>query len=227
MAATKPAAVKYQYSKPSLKGVMNLNTEQAKFFAGNRFDSLMTALFIVDVTSRNLAKRLKTFNHKAVVDAVSSKIEAMETSINDEIVRLETMLTSLGVTERAGYSSPLVREFQVTSPEIKRMSKVLQSFDTLITLVDTAWLGEKIESSEAEEFRVAKSDKMAKLIRSLVGLGQSARVKAYSSKSAELKAEIEKVEAAVLTEKAAREASGFIEQEVPADQLDSLEEAAA
>lgn len=223
MATTvQPQATKYQYSKPSLKGKMILNTEQAKFFAGNRFDNLMTALFIIDVTSRKLAKRLRTFDHKAVVEAVSKKIERMEVVVRDEAERLETLLKSLGITERAEYSSPLTREFDITSPEIKRMSKLLQDFDQLIVLVDTAWLREMIDSAEADEFRAEKSNQMARLVRSLIGVGQSARAKAYASKVAELQEDIEKAEAKVAADKAEREASGYIEPDEATDPLDAL-----
>lgn len=203
-----------------------MNTEQAKFFAGNRFDSLMTALFIIDVTSRKLAKRLKTFDHKAVVDAVSKKIERMEVAVRDESERMDALLKSLAIKELAGYSSPLTREFEITSPEIKRMSSLLQAFDHLIIKVDTAWLHEKIDSSEADEFRATKSNQMARLIRSLVGLGQSARAKAYASKVAELQEDIEKAEAQASAEKEQREASGYIEPDGNADALDSLPEEA-
>ncbi|TXG98167.1 MAG: DUF1845 domain-containing protein [Nevskiaceae bacterium] len=226
MATAQPQPTKYQYSKPSLKGKMVLNTEQAKFFAGNRFDSLMTALFIIDVTSRKLAKNLKTFDHKAVVDAVSKKIERMEVAVRDESERMDTLLKSLGIKELASYSSPLTREFEITSPEIKRMSSLLQAFDHLIIQVDTAWLHEKIDSSEADEFRANKSNQMARLIRSLVGLGQSARAKAYASKVAELHEDIEKAEAKASAEKEEREAAGHIEPAGDPDPLDSLPEEA-
>lgn len=221
MASSPAMQPKYQYSKPSLKGKMVLNTEQAKFFSGNRFDSLMTALFIVDVTSRKLAKNLKSFDHKAVVAAVSKKIERMEVAISDETERMEALLKSLGIKERAEYTSPLTRQFEITSPEIKRMSNLLQAFDNLIMLVDTAWLHEKIDSAEADEFRAAKSNQMGRLIRSLVGLGQSARAKAYSSKVAELHEDIEAAEAMASTEKDQREANGYIEPG-NADPLDAL-----
>lgn len=221
MTSAQPEAARYQYSKPSLKGKLVLNTEQAKFFAGNRFDNLMTALFIIDVTSRKLAKRLKSFDHKAVVDAVSKKIERMEVAVSDESQRLETLLKSQGINEWAEYSSPMTREFEITSPEIKRISNLLEAFDRLIILVDTAWLRELIESAEADEFREAKSSQMARLIRSLVGLGQSARSKAYASKISELESDIEKAEAQVADEKAKREATGFLEPENHVDPLDS------
>lgn len=226
MASTHPQPTKYQYSKPSLKGQMVLNTEQAKFFAGNRFDSLMTGLFIIDVTSRKLAKRLKTFDHKAVVEAVAKKIERMEIAVRDETERLDAFLKELGIKELAQYSSPLTREFEITSPEIKRMSSLLQAFDHLIIQVDTAWLHEKIDSAEADEFRATKSNQMARLIRSLVGLGQSARAKAYASKVAELQDDIEKAEAKVNAEKKEREDTGFIEPEGDAGALDLLPEEA-
>ena len=222
MATAQPQPIKDQYSKPSLKGKMVLNTEQAKFFAGNRFDSLMTALFIIDVTSRKLAKNLKTFDHKAVVDAVSKKIERMEVAVGDESERMDTLLKSLGIKELAEYSYPLNREFEITSPEIKRMSSLLQAFDLLIIKVDTAWLHEKIDSSEAEDFRASKSNQMARLIRSLVGLGQSARAKAYASKVAELQEDIEKAEANASAEEQKRKAAGHIEPEGNADILASL-----
>lgn len=67
---------------------------------------------------------------------------------------------------------------------------------------------------------------MARLIRSLVGLGQSARAKAYASKVAELQEDIEKAEAKVSTDKEAREAAGHIEPDGNADPLDSLPEEA-
>ena len=220
---------KYQYSKPSLKGRICLNTEQAKFFAGNRFDNVMTALFIIDVTSRKLAQKLKTFDHKAVVEAVVKRIEGMEQIISAETERLEAFLKANNRNSRASYSSPLTREFDITSPEIKRISTLLQNFDNLIVLIDTVWLEELIDSAEAVEFRAARSEQMKKLFRSLVGLGQGARARAYASKVAELKADIEKAEAQAEQDKADRAAEGFVESPDdsgpdPLDALESLDE---
>ncbi|MCC9289618.1 hypothetical protein [Pseudomonas aeruginosa] len=205
---------------------MVLYTEQAKFFAANRFDSHMTALIIIDVTCRKLAKILKTFDHKAVLDAVSKIIERLEVALRDESVRMDTLLKSLGINELAGYSSPVTREFDITSPEIQRMSSLVQAFDHLIIHVDTAWLHEKFDSSEADEFRANKSNQMARLIRLLVGLGQSARAQAYASKDAELHEDIDKAEANVSAEKEEREAARHIEPVGNADPLDSHPEEA-
>lgn len=215
------ATPKYQYSKPSLKGSITLNTEQAKFFGGNRFDNLMTSMFIVDVISRKLAQKLKTFDHEAVANAVGKKIEEVEKTIDAETQRLEAYLKAQKVAVRASYSSPMVRSFDITSPEIMRISKLLVAFDNLIMLMDTAWLAEKVGSAEAETYRTERTRQMLKLTRSLVGLGQSARNKAYASKVAEesegandlseAKAAIELEEAKAEANKAERKSAGIEE----------------
>jgi len=224
---------KYQYSKPSFKGSITLNTEQAKHFGSNHLDNLQTAMFIVDVVSRKLARNLKTFDHKAVVEAVNHKITTMEKAFSDEIARLEAFLKSAGITARANYSSPLNRDFEITSPEVQRITSLLQSFDHLITLIDTAWLAGKIDSAEADKFRVTKTNQMLKLTRSLVGVGQAARKKAYATKmaeaseadaaeTAEVQKEIELAESRAEASKAERRAAGSVEHDELTDGPDPL-----
>lgn len=222
-AAQQPQAPqRYEYSKPSLSGSITLYTEQAKHFGGNHLDNLQTAMFIIDVVSRKLARNLKTFDHKAVVDAVDKKIGVMEKDIRDETERLEAFLKSRGVTVRANYSSPLHREFAITSPDVQRITSLLVAFDQLIILIDTAWLVGMVDSAEAEKFRVNKSNTLLKLTRSLVGTGQAARTKAYATKAAEASAaeaaeaaevqkEIELAESKAEASKAERRAAGSLE----------------
>lgn len=227
------APQRYQYSKPSLTGSITLYTEQAKHFGGNHLDNLQTAMFIIDVVSRKLARKLKTFDHKAVVDAVNKKIGQMEKAISDETQRLEAFLQSSGITVRANYSSPLHREFEVTSPDVQRITSLLVAFDKLIILIDTAWLAGLVDSAEADTFRVTKSNMLLKLTRSLVGTGQAARTKAYATKlaeasaaeaaeAAEVQKEIEQAESKAEASKAERRAAGSLEPDELQDGPDPL-----
>lgn len=219
---------KYQYSKPSFQGAITLNTEQAKHFGGNHLDNLQTAMFIVDVVSRKLARNLKTFDHKAVVAAVNQRIEAMEEDIRAEAERLDAFLKLNGVSARPNYSSPLYREFEITSPEVQRITRLLVAFDELIIRVDTGWLAGIIDSAEADKFRVSKSNKMLKMTRSLVGLGVAARRKVYATKlaeaaeAAEVKREIEQAETQAEARKAERRAAGSDEPDEMAGSPDPL-----
>lgn len=222
VAAPAPSSEKYQYSKPSFKGKLVLNTEKAKAFGGNRFDNVMTGLFIIDVVARQLAKNLKTYDHKAVAAAVSTKIGEVEKIVSDEIARI-TALLGARAEILPDYSNPLNRTYEITSPEIARFARLLGDFDKLMMLIDVGWLAELIDSDDAEQFRQEKARQILRLIRYLYGTGQSARSKAYASKSAEaaqMKADIEKAEALELAEKNERAAAGILEPK----ELDALEQ---
>ena len=197
---------KFKYSTPSLAGTLTLNTEQAKRFGGNIFDNLTTSLFIIDVMARKLAKNNKAFNHKAVATAVSALIENMQSEIGVEIQRIEVFMKAEEIGSEVTYSNPLIRKFQITSPEIMRVSKLLNDFDRLIVMVDTAWLHGALDSAEADDFRDRKVKAVGKCLKSLISHGMAAREKAYASNDAtDVQNEIAKVEAEVAADAQARE----------------------
>lgn len=206
MAEKQTTPRKFKYSTPSLAGTLTLNTEQAKRFGGNIFDNLTTSLFIIDVMARKLAKNNKAFNHKAVASAVTTLIDNMQAEISGEIQRMEHFMKAEKIGSEVTYSNPLVRQFRITSPEIMRVSTLLNDFDRLIVLIDTAWLHGKLDSAEADEFRDRKVKAVGKCLKSLISNGMAAREKAYaSSEAAEVQQEIAKVEAEVAAEAQARE----------------------
>ncbi|GAB3466007.1 hypothetical protein [Azotobacter salinestris] len=104
------------YSKPSFPGHLRLNSEQAKRFGGAEFDNATSALFVIDVMARKLARRRKNFNHQVVADAISKTIEKMQTEVSNEIQRMETFLKKEGISQRPNYSNPLERKFNISSP---------------------------------------------------------------------------------------------------------------
>ncbi|MBD9634594.1 hypothetical protein [Pseudomonas sp. PDM19] len=215
------APKKYQYSTARLKGHLVLNTEQAKAFSGNRFDNVMTALFVIDVVARKLAQKLKSFDYQAVASAVSTKLANAEKAISDDTARISALLGALAQC-LPEYDHPQERAYEITSPEIARFGALLKAYDHLIMLVDAGWLGGVIESGEADAFRQEKHKQINKLVRFLVGTGQAARTKAYASKSLEMKADLEQADAQEQTEKEERKASGFVEPE--SNDLDAVEQ---
>lgn len=206
MAEKQPVPRRFKYSTPSLAGTLVLNTEQAKRFGGNTFDTLTTSLFTIDVMARKMAKHNKSFNLKAVEDAVSSLIDSMKAEIAGEIQRMEHFLAAEMITSTVTYSNPLERKFRITSPEIKRVSDLINDFDRLIVLIDTAWLHGKLDSDEADEFRSKKVKAVTKCLKSLISHGMAARAKAYASpETADVQSEISKIEAEVAAEAKDRE----------------------
>lgn len=208
MAEKQPIPKRFKHSTPSLAGTLVLNTEQAKRFGGNTFDTLTTCMFTIDVMARKLAKHNKSFNLKAVEEAVTALIENMKSEIEGEIQRMEHFLAAEKITGTVTYSNPLERKFRITSPEIKRVSDLINNFDRLIVLIDTAWLHGKLDSDEAEEFRTKKVKAVTKCLKSLISHGMAARAKAYATPEAsDVQGEIAKVEAEVATEALEREAA--------------------
>ena len=223
MADPKTSPKKYAYSTPSFPGLLHLNSEQAKRFGGTEFDNVTSALFVIDVMARKLARRRKNFNHQVVADAVSKTIEKMQTEVSNEIQRMETFLKKEGISQRPNYSNPLERKFNISSPEVMRLTHLLQAFDTLISLIDTAWLAQKLDSDEASDFRERKTDDMSKMVKALIKHGAAARAMAYANNEVEVQKDIEKVEAQVAADKQEREAAGFVE---PATQDEKDEDVA-
>lgn len=226
MADPKTPTRKYAYSKPSFPGQIRLNTEQAKRFGGAEFDNATSALFIIDVMARNLARRRKNFNHQVVAEAVAKTIEKMQAEVSSEIERLETFLKKEGISQRPDYSNPLERKFNITSPEVMRLTRLLQTFDTLITLIDTAWLASKLDSDEAADFRERKTNDMRKMVKALIKHGAAARAMAYANNDVEAQRDIEKVEAQVAADKQEREAAGFVEPAEVGEEVAEVAEAA-
>jgi len=217
---------KYAYSTPSFPGLLHLNSEQAKRFGGTEFDNVTSALFVIDVMARKLARRRKNFNHQVVADAVSKTIEKMQTEVSNEIQRMETFLKKEGISQRPNYSNPLERKFNISSPEVMRLTHLLQAFDTLISLIDTAWLAQKLDSDEASDFRERKTNDMSKMVKALIKHGAAARAMAYANNEVEVQKDIEKVEAQVAADKQEREAAGFVEPAAVGEEVVEVAEAA-
>ncbi|WP_152390170.1 DUF1845 domain-containing protein [Azotobacter salinestris] len=226
MADPKTPPRKYAYSTPSFPGLLHLNSEQAKRFGGTEFDNVTSALFVIDVMARKLARRRKNFNHQVVADAVSKTIEKMQTEVNNEIQRMETFLKKEGISQRPNYSNPLERKFNISSPEVMRLTHLLQAFDTLISLIDTAWLAQKLDSDEASDFRERKTNDMSKMVKALIKHGAAARAMAYANNEVEVQKDIEKVEAQVAADKQEREAAGFVEPAAVGEDVAEVVEAA-
>jgi len=226
MADPKTPPRKYAYSTPSFPGLLHLNSEQAKRFGGTEFDNVTSALFVIDVMARKLARRRKNFNHQVVADAVSKTIEKMQTEVSNEIQRMETFLKKEGISQRPSYSNPLERKFNISSPEVMRLTHLLQAFDTLISLIDTAWLAQKLDSDEASDFRERKTNDMSKMVKALIKHGAAARAMAYANNEVEVQKDIEKVEAQVAADKQEREAAGFVEPAAVGEEVVEVAEAA-
>lgn len=205
------APKRYIYSTPSFKLEIMLCSEEAKRLGGQVFDTLSSSLFIIDVMSRKMAEKSKSFNHKAITTAVASLIDGITDEIQADISRLSQFLDSQGINDRPSYSNPLKRKYEATSPEIRRFADLVVQFDTLIQLIDTAWLSQLLSSEEAADYRKRKAKALGSVVRKLINHGMAAKQKAYASSDEDVKTDIEAAEAKVAAERQEREDAGFVE----------------
>ncbi|SFL46623.1 hypothetical protein [Azotobacter beijerinckii] len=107
-----------------------------------------------------------------------------------------------------------------------RFTQLLEAFDRLIMLIDTAWLSQKLDSDEAVKFRERKTDDMSKMVKALIKHGAAARAMAHANNDVEAQKDIEKVEAQAAADKQEREAAGFVEPTEAGKEVAEVAEAA-
>ncbi len=216
---------RYEYSTPSLKGVLNLGSEQAKSLVvrlpgrntAPPFQGVSPALFAIDVVTRKMGKNNPAFDHKAVFAAVDSRLKTIEEEFAGEIERLQVYIRNEGIKARASYNSPVEFPYEVTTPQIQRAADLVAQLDLLVTLVDTLWLTGRLSQEEAESFKNGKVKALSKAFRNLISTGFAARKKAFEQNTPEA------VETQQDIIKAEAEAQAALEAEESDDDLDTAE----
>lgn len=184
---------RYEYSTPSLSGVLELGSEHAKSLVirlpGRQtappFQGVSPALFAIDVVTRKMGKNNPTFDHKAVFAAVDSRLKAVEEEFSGEIERLEIYISNESIKARASYNNPVEYSFEVTTPQIQRAADLIAKLDYLVQLVDTLWLTGRLSQEEAESYKNGKTKTLTKAFRNLISTGFAARKKAFEQDSPE------------------------------------------
>lgn len=184
---------RYEYSTPSMSGVLKLGSEQAKSLVvrlpgrstAPPFQGVSPALFAIDVVTRKMGKNNPTFDHKAVFAAVDSRLKAIEEEFSGEIERMGVFIKNEGIKARASYNSPIEFPYEVTTPQIQRAADLVAQLDLLVTLVDTLWLTGRLSLEEAENYKNGKSKALSKAFRNLISTGFAARKKAFEQSTPE------------------------------------------
>ncbi len=218
--AVKPVNSNAPYSTAIMKRTITCQTEEAKAFLGNsRMDNIAVALFILDVTSRKRIARLQIKNkdHKAATKALNKLFTDFEKDLTDETVRIETVLKAQKISGRAEHNNPASQTIEITTPELKRIIDLLESFDNLMILTDTIWLMGIMDTEDALTFKKQKAAQLKRLFGSVITLSKAARKSAY------LKDDTEAQEAIAREE----EKLGVAETEKVTEQAEPLAEDAA
>jgi|LSQX01.1.fsa_nt_gb hypothetical protein len=212
------AKKRYEYSTPSIQGVLTLMSEEAKSLVirtpGLRtpppFQGVFPALFAIDVVTRNMSKNNPSFDHKAVTAAVESRLSGLEEEFKTELERLETLAKNESVNELAKFTSPIDYSYEITTPQIKRAANLIGALDYMVQLVDTLWLHGVVSQDDANNHKARHTKLLAKAFRNLISTGFAARKKAFEEKTPEAietQNDIMKVEAEVAAKIAAEEAA--------------------
>lgn len=194
--ALKPVTASAPYSTAVIKQQITCQTEEAKGFLGHRLGTLSVALFILDVTSRKRIARLNLSQkeHKAASRALNKLFTDFEKDISDETARIETVLKAQKITSRAEHNNPGTATVEITTPELRRAMEILQAFDNLIILVDTAWLMGIMDTEVANAYRKQKTSQFRSLLSSIYKLSKAAKESAFVKDDEEAKAAIAREE---------------------------------
>jgi len=179
--AVNPVTKHAPYSTAIMKRTITFQTEEAKNYIGTWLNNVSVALFTLDVISRKRIARLNlsTKQHKAATKALNKLFADFEKGIQDETVRLETVLKAQKISDRANHNNPRTTEVEITTPELKRAVDLLLAFDNLIILVDTVWLMGIMDTDEANQFRQLKTRQLKFLFRDIYKLSQAAKKSAF------------------------------------------------
>lgn len=184
---------RYEYSIPSLGGVLRVRSEHAKSLIiripGRRtsppFSGVSPALFAIDVVTRKMGRTNPAFDHRAVVSAVDTRLKEIESDFQGEIARLETFIANEKITSRAQYNSPVDYTYEITTPQIKRAADLIGHLDQIVELADTLWLTGQLSHDECEIYKNTKTKMLSKAFRNLISTGFAARKKAFEQATPE------------------------------------------
>lgn len=164
-----------KYSSPSLQSTLTLNSEQAIRLFRRCFETASHSLFVIDVVSRALAAGANDKEYSKVDATVSKMLTDMETLIANESSRIEALLKAHGFENQVpGYTQPTAFPFKIASPVILRFAQILLEFDKMIARIDTAWLGQLIDTKKCQELHKEKLHWAMRQVRKLQALSTSA-----------------------------------------------------
>lgn len=117
-------------------------------------------------------------NHEAVQAAetvVTSKIDAVDLALNDELARMRAMVDGNLADPCDGYTQPIDVEVAMYTPEAARFGNIVRNFDALILLIDTLWFAGQVKRVHRGQLIMKYRKMIVSLARELFALSRRAR----------------------------------------------------
>lgn len=117
-------------------------------------------------------------NHEAVQAAetvVTSKIDAVDAALNDELARMRAMVDGNLADPCDGYTQPIDVEVAMYTPEAARFGTIVRNFDALILLIDTLWFAGQVKRVHRGQLIMKYRKMIVSLARELFALSRRAR----------------------------------------------------
>lgn len=176
--AEKPTTKKREYSRPSLKKVLVVNSEASINAVETFVKRTMASIYRLDVILFFIADEdvAKQANGK-VAEIFAEKIRMFDT----EIAKLEAKVSDLGVSEEdMDYSDQRAEEFKIYSPLCATYIKLIMKFERYTNLTDLLWLENELPSSERNKKVRKLRSHLGNVSRQVVNASRSAMAIAQS-----------------------------------------------
>ncbi len=164
------------YSRAIIRRAVDLKSLQAQRVMHRSFDKLKQSLFSLSVILRIISDDESEIEK---IDAyIDEQFASTEQDLALEQARLQKVLEDNGVEEAAQYSRPEHYEIEIDSPRANVFLRMVTQLDTLMSLIDTAWLCGEFNDTQKKNATFLWQQRLIKLAGRIIALERRARIAA-------------------------------------------------
>lgn len=180
---TQTISVNSPYSRAIIQRPVEFKSLQAQRVMNRSFEKLKQSFFSLSVILRIISDDESEIEK---IDAyIDDQVASVETELANEQARLRKILEDNGIEELAVYSKPEQLVVELDSPRANKFLRLVTQLDTLMLLIDTAWLCGEFDDKQKKNATFQWQQRLVKLAGRIIALEKRARVAATKKGKAE------------------------------------------
>jgi cell division FtsZ-interacting protein ZapD len=171
-------AERRKYSRPMIKKMITVNTEEAIRAMEQYVNRTMSQLYLLDVVLFHIAdKEFAEEQNSKVEEILAGKLKELDKNI----AKLQAFVDDNDIEELSGFSEQQSHEYKIYSPLCSRYLKLFTKFDVYMTLIDRIWMDGEMPSGERGTKQIKMSRHFKNVSNEIKNLGLNALSKARES----------------------------------------------
>ncbi len=163
-------------SAPEFQQQLSLGSFQAQKVMKRSFSKLNEALFSIGVKLQVICDRDEV---DAVEEVLNENFKKIIADIQEELTRLNKLLSDNGITATVDYTNALSYKIAVKSPQTAMFLALVKQLDQIIAAIDALWLNAVITSRQRSDGTYQWQQRLIRLAGKVIGIEKRARLAAY------------------------------------------------